>query len=98
MEINVIEGLGERRFAHPWGLQHLDAVAIAQDTRLPGTGAQGVGDFGGPPMSMHVDHHGYFLQGLCGSLTPWRLAAKFDNREDRRISAEIRLFQTQMSA
>jgi len=29
MEIDVIEGIGERRFAHPWGLQHFDAVLIA---------------------------------------------------------------------
>ncbi len=56
MEIDVIEGLGERRFAHPRGLQHLDAVRIAHNPRLPGTGAQRVGHFGGPPMGMHVDH------------------------------------------
>ena len=81
MEIDVIEGLGERLFAHPRGLQHLDAVRIAHDARFPGAGAQGVGDFGGPPMGMHVDHgHGCFLHGLSGSLTPRRLAAKYDNR------------------
>ena len=55
MEIDVIEGLGERLFAHP-GLQHLDAVLIAHDARFLGTGAQGIGYFGGLPMGMHVDH------------------------------------------
>jgi len=39
MEIDVIEGISERRFAHPRGLQHLDTVLIAQDARFPGTGA-----------------------------------------------------------
>ncbi len=55
----VVERLGERLLAHP-RLQHLGAVAIAQDARLTGAGAQGVGDFGGPPMGVHVDHHGGF--------------------------------------
>ena len=67
MEIDVVERLGERRFAHPRGLQHLDAVRIAHDARLPGAGAQGVGDFGGPPMGMHVDHHGCFLHRLSAT-------------------------------
>jgi hypothetical protein len=40
MEIDVVEGLGERCFTHPRGLQHLDAVLIAQDARFPGTGAR----------------------------------------------------------
>ena len=35
MEIEVVEGLGERLFAHPRGLQHLDAVRVAQDARFP---------------------------------------------------------------
>ncbi len=55
MEIDVVEGLGERLFAHPRGLQHLGAVLVAQDARFLGAGAQGVGYFGGPPMGMHVD-------------------------------------------
>jgi hypothetical protein len=64
MKIDVIEGIGERRVAHPWGLQHLDAVLIAQDARFPGPGAQSVGYFGGPPMGMHVDHgHGFSSAG-----------------------------------
>jgi hypothetical protein len=75
MEIDVIEGLGERVFAHS-RLQHLDAVLIAQDARFPGPGAQSVGYFGGPPMGMHVDHHGGFLYSLSGSLTPRRVALK----------------------
>jgi hypothetical protein len=78
MEIDVIEGRGERLLAHPWGFQHLDAVAIVQDARFPGTDAQGVGYFGGPPMGMHVDH-GCFLHGSCGTFTPRRIAAKYDN-------------------
>ena len=78
MEIDVVEGLGQRRFAHPAGLQHLDPVLIARDARFPGTGAQGVGYFRGPPMGMHVDHgcHGCFLQWAGASLTPRRLARK----------------------
>jgi hypothetical protein len=43
MEIDVIEGIGERLFAHPQGLQYLDAVLIAQDARFPRPGAEGVG-------------------------------------------------------
>jgi len=71
MEIDIIEGLGERRFTHPSGLQHLDTVLIARNARFPGPGAQRVGDFGGPPMGMHIDHgHGFFLRWLSGSLTP----------------------------
>ena len=53
--VDVIERLGERLFAHP-RLQHLDAVVVAQDARFLGAGAQGVGDLGGPPMGVHVDH------------------------------------------
>jgi hypothetical protein len=56
MELDVVEGLTERRVAHPSGLQHLGAVRVAHDARFPGPGAQGVGDFGGPPMGMHVNH------------------------------------------
>src|SRR5438270_6882036 len=62
MVSDVIEGLGEGLFAHPRGLQHLDAVRIAHNARLPGTSAQGFGYISGPPMGMHVDHgHGVFL-------------------------------------
>jgi hypothetical protein len=75
MEIDVIERLGERHVAHPWGLQHLDAISVAQDARFPGPGAQGVGDFGRSPMGMHVDH-GCLLHGVAGSVTLWPLAAK----------------------
>ena len=62
--IDVVEGIRQRRLTHPSGLQHLDPVRIAQDARVPGTGAQGVGYFRGPPMGMNVDHgcHGCFLQ------------------------------------
>ena len=56
MEIDVVEGLRRAALRPSAGLQHLDAVRIAHDARLPGAGAQGVGDFGGPPMGMHVDH------------------------------------------
>jgi hypothetical protein len=84
MEIYVIEGFGERLLAHPWGFQRLDAVAIAQDARFPGTGAQGVGYFGGPPMGSMSS--GCFLHGPCGSLTPRRLAAKYDNCQDRSMA------------
>src|SRR5208282_5660180 len=87
MEIDVIEGLGERLLAHPRGLQHLDTVRIAHNARFPGTSAQGAGYFGGPPMGTHVDHgHGCFLHGPSGSLTPRRLAAKYDNRQDRSMT------------
>jgi hypothetical protein len=77
MKIDVIEGLGDWRLAHPSGFQHLDAVRVSQDARFPRTGAQSVGYFGGSPMGVHVNH-GYFLQGPSGSLTPRRLAAKYD--------------------
>jgi hypothetical protein len=76
VEIDLVEGLGERLFAHSSGFQHFDAVLVARDTRFPGTGAQGVGDFGGPPMGMHVDHHGCLLHPVSGSLTPRRLGRK----------------------
>ena len=67
MEIDVVKGLGERLFAHSRRLQHLDAVRIAQDARFPGAGAQGVCDFGGPPMGMHVDHHAVSSMGRAAS-------------------------------
>jgi hypothetical protein len=60
-------------------VQHLDPVLIARDARFPGTGAQGVGYFRGPPMGMHVDHgcHGCFsFNGPDASLTRRRLARK----------------------
>ena len=81
MEIDVIERLGERLVAHP-GLQHLDAVLIAQDARLLAAGAQSVGYLGGLPMGMHVDHgcHGCFLHGLSGSLIPRRGIATWRRR------------------
>src|SRR5260370_973910 len=85
MEVDVVESLGERRFAHPSGTQHLDAVLVAQNARFPGPGAQSVGYFGGPPMGMHVDH-GCFLNGSFGSLTPWRFAAKYDNWQYRSMA------------
>ena len=87
MEIEIVEGLGERLFAHPRGLQHLDAVLIAQDARLPRAGAQRVGNFGGPPMGMHVDHrgHGCFLQEPFRSLTPLRSAANSNNIGQARL-------------
>src|ERR1700756_1778275 len=91
MEIDVVEGLGERLFAHSPGLQHLDAILVAQDARLPGAGAQGVGYLGRPPMGMHVDHgcHGYFLYGPSRSLTPPRRAGKYDNRHDRSMAPTL---------
>ena len=55
MEIDIIEGVGERFFAHA-RFQHLAAIRVAQDTRFFGAGAQGAGDFGGLPMGVHVDH------------------------------------------
>ena len=58
MGFDLVERLGERLLAHPRRLQHLDAVLVAHDARLPGARAQSVGDFGRPPMGMHVDHHG----------------------------------------
>src|SRR4030081_1516148 len=67
MEIDVIEGPGERLFADPRRLQHLDSVLVAQDARFPGPGAQGVGELGGSPVSVHVDH-GRYLPGLTGSV------------------------------
>ncbi len=62
MEIDLVKGLGERRLTHPRHLQYLKAGFIAHDARLPRAGAQGVGDFGGPPMGVHVDH-GCVLRG-----------------------------------
>ncbi len=50
MEIDVVEGVGERRFARP--------------------GAQGLGQFGGPPMGMHVDHHRSFPPWADRQLNP----------------------------
>jgi hypothetical protein len=77
MELNVIEGLVERRFAHPRDLQHLDTIIVTENTRFSGTGAQRVGYFGGLPMGMHIDH-GYFLHEFLGSLVPQRLFGKYD--------------------
>src|SRR4029077_2514780 len=62
MEIDVIEGPGERLF-HPRRLQHFDSVRVAQDARFPGPGAQGVGELSGSPVGVHVDH-GRYLHGL----------------------------------
>jgi hypothetical protein len=76
MEINLIEGIGERLFTHAGRLEDLDTGLVAEDARFPRPGAQRIGDFGWPPMGMHVDHHGCFLHGLLGSLTPQRLTAK----------------------
>src|SRR5437899_9908040 len=83
MEIDVIEGPGDRLFAHPRHLQHLDSVLVAQDTRFPGPGAQGVGELGGSPMGVHVDHGG-FLHGLSGSLTRRPAAVLCFRLDDRR--------------
>src|ERR1700733_8872430 len=77
MEIDVIECCGDGLFAHPPGLQHLDAVPSAHDPRFLGAGTQGVGDFGGLPMGMHVDHD-CFLHGLSDSLAPPQRAAMED--------------------
>ena len=84
MEIDVIEGGGDRLFAHPPGLQHLDAVPIAHDARFLAAGAQGVGDFGGLPMGVHVDH-GRVLHRFSSSLTPWRRAAMDDGGRGKRV-------------
>ena len=56
VEPDVIERLIERRLTHPRRLQHLHTICIAHDTRFPNPSAQGIGDVGGPPMGMHVDH------------------------------------------
>ena len=41
MEIDLVEGLGERRFAHRPGLQHLDAAVVASRCAAPGCGRAG---------------------------------------------------------
>ena len=58
---------------------------LRSDARFPGAGAQGVGDFGGPPMGMHVDHgcHGCFLHGLGRQLNPTAARCKVATTEDR---------------
>src|SRR6185312_9671309 len=71
MGSGVIERLIERHFAHARGLQHFGAVRVAEDAWFLAAGAQGIGDFGGPPMGMDVDHGG-FLPG-CPKLN--RMAA-----------------------
>src|SRR6185437_2582183 len=68
VELDIVERVGERHLAHARP-QHLDFGVVLDDARLAGAGAQGVGGFGGPPMGVHVDHHGYVLQRLSRSLT-----------------------------
>jgi hypothetical protein len=77
MDLDVVERLVEWSFTHPRGLQHLDAVVVAQEARFFATGAQGVSYFGGFPMGVHVDH-GCFLHRLSGSLTLRRRTANDD--------------------
>ncbi|MNC85665.1 hypothetical protein D3C83_12760 [compost metagenome] len=61
VEFHVIERLRQRLLAVPGRLQHLDAVRVAFDARIPGPRAQRLGQLGGPPVGMHVDHGGLLL-------------------------------------
>src|SRR6266508_1317424 len=83
VEVHLVERLGQRFLAHP-GLQYFDAGLVAHDARFRGPGAQGVGELGGSPVGMHIDHWRLLIRRvrMVGNL--------FEPREQRKRTPSAR--------